>query len=326
LRCAWSNRKGDAMLDPEVRADCEMRDLTGLLPLLANRAHVNERARHPGEVVDVGRGRLRTSPAAPPRSPPPMPASACCCWRRCRCRAGSRSARAAGWRVATDEAKALEYLRATDAGSTPDELLQAFAREATGLRDRFEALARINGAKVAALDRPANYDLPRLGCVPVHRGGKRAGFDARREYPHARSLKAGINAFKVVDDNVRARPAIEVRLSSPCAPGAGRARARIAGVQLRRRRAGSRHRAPRRDPRLRRFESAMRCSASTGRCIRCFRPPRAATPATASAWRRRVAPTCSTCGTSTAATASATPIPTYVFGIRSKKLPDWTPG
>ena len=38
LPCAWSNRKADAMLDPEVRADYEMRDLTGLLELLAKRA------------------------------------------------------------------------------------------------------------------------------------------------------------------------------------------------------------------------------------------------------------------------------------------------
>jgi 2-haloacid dehalogenase len=37
LACAWSNRNGDAMLDPDVRADHEMRDLTGLLPLLAKR-------------------------------------------------------------------------------------------------------------------------------------------------------------------------------------------------------------------------------------------------------------------------------------------------
>jgi 2-haloacid dehalogenase len=38
LACAWSNRKGDMMLDPEVRADHEMRDLTGLLRILPKRA------------------------------------------------------------------------------------------------------------------------------------------------------------------------------------------------------------------------------------------------------------------------------------------------
>lgn len=34
LACAWSNRHGDPMLDPEVRPDHEMRDLSGLLAIL----------------------------------------------------------------------------------------------------------------------------------------------------------------------------------------------------------------------------------------------------------------------------------------------------
>ena len=34
LPCAWSNRNGDVMIDPQVRADHEMRDLTGLLEFL----------------------------------------------------------------------------------------------------------------------------------------------------------------------------------------------------------------------------------------------------------------------------------------------------
>lgn len=34
LPCAWSNRHGDLMLDPDVRADHEMRDLAGLLEIL----------------------------------------------------------------------------------------------------------------------------------------------------------------------------------------------------------------------------------------------------------------------------------------------------
>lgn len=34
LRCAWSNRGGDRVIDPDVRADHEMRDLSGLLEIL----------------------------------------------------------------------------------------------------------------------------------------------------------------------------------------------------------------------------------------------------------------------------------------------------
>lgn len=34
LRCAWSNRTGDVMIDPAVRPDYEVRDLAGLLQVL----------------------------------------------------------------------------------------------------------------------------------------------------------------------------------------------------------------------------------------------------------------------------------------------------
>lgn len=39
LPCAWSNRHGDRMIDPGVRADHEMPDLSGLLPLLRDDPH-----------------------------------------------------------------------------------------------------------------------------------------------------------------------------------------------------------------------------------------------------------------------------------------------
>ena len=38
MRCAWSNRKGDRMLDPDVQADHEMSDLSGLLELTRGKA------------------------------------------------------------------------------------------------------------------------------------------------------------------------------------------------------------------------------------------------------------------------------------------------
>jgi len=117
-----------------------------------------------------------------------------------------------GLRVATDAARAFEYLRATNDGTTPDELLAAFAIEMTQLEERVRRLAAINGAKITVLDRPANYPLPGWDVFRFIEVESVPGFDPRAEYPHARSLRAGINAFKVVDDNVRAR-GIEVRYS-----------------------------------------------------------------------------------------------------------------
>lgn len=41
LRCAWSNRTGDVIIDPAVRPDYEMKDLGGLLEALPARAFRN---------------------------------------------------------------------------------------------------------------------------------------------------------------------------------------------------------------------------------------------------------------------------------------------
>ncbi len=117
-----------------------------------------------------------------------------------------------GLRIATDADRAFEYLRATNDGTTPDELLRAFALESTRLEERLRALARINGAKLVVLERPANYPFPGWDVFRFLEVESVPGFDPRAEYPHARSLRAGINAFKVVDDNVKAR-GIEVRYS-----------------------------------------------------------------------------------------------------------------
>jgi succinate dehydrogenase/fumarate reductase flavoprotein subunit len=117
-----------------------------------------------------------------------------------------------GLRVATDADRAYEYLKATNDGTTDDELMRAFALEMTQLEPRLRDLCRVNGAKVAVLDRPANYPFPGWDVFQFIEVESVPGFDPLTEYPHARSLRAGINAFKVVDDNVKAR-GIEVRYS-----------------------------------------------------------------------------------------------------------------
>lgn len=229
-----------------------------------------------------------------------------------------------GLRVATDEAKALDYLRASDAGATSDELLQAFAKEITLLRARFEDLARVNGAKVAALDRPANYALPGWDAFQFIEVESVPGFDPRKEYPHARSLKAGINAFKVVDDNVRSRRAIEVRLSSPVARLVKDARGAIAAVQL----AGGGRVLARHGVILAcgGFESddAMKReywqfhpvlpAATRGNTGDGIRMGQAVGADLRHMWHFH--------GSYGFRHTDAA----YVFGIRSKKLPDWTPG
>ena len=232
-----------------------------------------------------------------------------------------------GLRVARDAGKALQYLEATNEGTTPAELLRAFADEMTTLRGRFEALAKINGAKVAVLDRPANYPLPGWDTFQFIEVESVPGFDPRREYPHARSLKAGINAFKVVDDNVRARPAIEVRMSSPVARLLQDESGAVSGVQIDT--AGG----------------VRRIRARRGVILACggFESDLAMQR---QYWQMYPVLPAATRGNTGDGIRMAQALgadlqhmwhfhgsygfrhtdPAYVFGIRSKKLPDWTPG
>ena len=118
-----------------------------------------------------------------------------------------------GLRIAKDFDQALAYLRATNAGTTPDDVLEVMARGMTTIPEYFRKLAGINGAKVIVRDRESNYPLPGYRTFQFLEIESIPGFDALKAYPHARALRNGPNVLKVLDDNVRSRP-IEVRFST----------------------------------------------------------------------------------------------------------------
>ena len=119
-----------------------------------------------------------------------------------------------GLRIAADADEAFEYLRATNAGATPDPLLRHFALEMTQLQHHVEKLARVNGARLAVRERAANYPFPGYDTFSFLEVDSIPNFDARASYPHAHALRAGPNVFKLLEDNVKAR-SIEVRMSCP---------------------------------------------------------------------------------------------------------------
>jgi len=65
-----------------------------------------------------------------------------------------------GLRVAKSFEEAYAYLRATNAGTSPDDILEVFARELVTLETYFAELAGVNGAKLVLRDRESNYPLP----------------------------------------------------------------------------------------------------------------------------------------------------------------------
>src|SRR5688500_11956274 len=118
-----------------------------------------------------------------------------------------------GVRIARSFDDAYAYLRATNAGTTPDDVLEVIARGMTTLDAYVRELAAVNHARLSTIDREGNYPYPGYGTFQFLEVDAIPGFDATRDYPQGHGLRKGANLFKVVQDNVDRRP-IDVRLAT----------------------------------------------------------------------------------------------------------------
>ena len=105
---------------------------------------------------------------------------------------------------------ALAYLLATNGGTTPEPVLRALACGMATLPEVVENLARAVGA--TAVTRPAhgNYPFPGADAFSFVNIDAVPGFDPARDYPAVRGSPAGARLFRVVEQNVQLR-GIEVR-------------------------------------------------------------------------------------------------------------------
>jgi succinate dehydrogenase/fumarate reductase flavoprotein subunit len=133
-------------------------------------------------------------------------------------------------RSARDPERAFQYLRATNGGRTPDDVLRVLAEGMCGLESYVRDLARVNGARVNTSEEEnaqrekagdpfrrqirGNYPLPGTETFYPTSVYDLPGFDARAHYPWANGAPNGPKLFKVVHDNVVKRR-IEVRLATP---------------------------------------------------------------------------------------------------------------
>lgn len=117
-------------------------------------------------------------------------------------------------RVADDREAARLYIRETNGGRTPDDVIDAFIDGMFGLPAYFEDLGSINGATFKTTRRVGNYPFKGLETFSYLDVAEIPGFDAAAEYPHVKTLRNGALMFKLMDDNVKARR-IEVRLGTP---------------------------------------------------------------------------------------------------------------
>ena len=229
---------------------------------------------------------------------------------------------AGGIRVAKDAAKALAYLEATNGGTTPRPVLKALADGMLDIGDFMKGLGDAVGAVVVRREAEGNYPFDGYDTFGFVNVDDIPGIDLARTFPHVRGSPAGARMFKVVLDNVTKRPSIEVRLSTPV-NRLIRENGRVVGVVTD---AGP-IRAGRAvilttggfeaDAEMQRqfwqlkpvLSAAVRCNTGDG--------IRMAQSAGASLWHMWHFHGCYGFRHSD---------PTYPFGIRLKRLPDWLPG
>lgn len=133
-------------------------------------------------------------------------------------------------RSAHDSDQAFRYLKATNDGRTPDDVLRALAIGMSGIETYVRELGRTNNAEIiTSLEENesreknsesqrrrigGNYPLPGTETFYHTTVVDVPGFDVAKHYPWANGAPGGPKLFKIVHDNL-AKHGIEIRLSTP---------------------------------------------------------------------------------------------------------------
>ena len=217
---------------------------------------------------------------------------------------------------------AFAYLKSTNAGTTPDDVLERLASGMAEMPAFVGGLCAAVGAKMELRPSPGNYPLPGYRSFGFINVEDVPGYDAAT-FPNVRGAAAGARMFKMVLDNVALRPGISIRLGAAARRLVMKGKA-VAGVEL---------------------ESGDAVSARNGVILACggfesaedlklqYWPLK---PVLSAAVRGNTGD-----GLKMAQAAGASlwhlwhyhgsygfrhPDPAYPFGIRLKRLPDWIPG
>jgi len=123
---------------------------------------------------------------------------------------------AGGLRIASDADAAFAYLKASNAGKTPDCVLRQLADGMTGLSAHLTELAKGTGAQIDARPSPANYPFEGSDTFGFCYVEAIDGFDPKISWPHVRGAEQGALLFRLLEMNITARSgAITTRLNSP---------------------------------------------------------------------------------------------------------------
>jgi len=121
---------------------------------------------------------------------------------------------AGGLRISDDADRALSYLVATNAGTTPEPVLRVLAEGMVGLPEQVGPLCDAVGAKLGLRPSPANYPLPGYDSFGFAYVDQVPDFDPAETFPAVRGAAAGARLFEVVRRNVAMRGGIAVKLDT----------------------------------------------------------------------------------------------------------------
>ncbi|MGD9920897.1 MAG: FAD-binding protein [Pseudorhodoplanes sp.] len=110
-------------------------------------------------------------------------------------------------RCANDRDLAFQYLKKTNAGRTPDDVVRALADGMCEMEGYVRELAKASGAVVTTTEdygKGANYPLEGYKSF-YHTNIELPNFNAREAYPWAHGAPGGPVTFKVVEDNLKLR-------------------------------------------------------------------------------------------------------------------------
>lgn len=117
---------------------------------------------------------------------------------------------AGGLRIAADADRAFAYLRATCGGKTPDDVLRTLAQGMTTLAARVEHLAEGQGARLDSRPSPANYPFEGYETFGFAYVEDLDGFDPA-DWPGIRGNDQGAMLFRLIERCVAQRGGIETR-------------------------------------------------------------------------------------------------------------------
>jgi succinate dehydrogenase/fumarate reductase flavoprotein subunit len=117
-------------------------------------------------------------------------------------------------RSAHNADEAFKYLKATNGGRTPDDVIRALADGMAEMEPYVRKLAEANGAFVNPREKVANYPYDGYDTFYQTLIEEVPNFDPAQAYPHVRGAPGGARVFRTLEDNIAQRD-IDIWLEAP---------------------------------------------------------------------------------------------------------------